>query len=103
MNAKSSTTLDLSGPRGDVEIGIKNVLNIDDSTDSARLGFAWRFKNKQELSVDLYQLQRDGRNTAASDFDFTTEEGDFVEVDDDWKGSIDWQFNGPRLFIGARF
>jgi hypothetical protein len=41
MNAKSSTTLDLSGSQGDGEIDIENLLNIDDSSDSIRLGFAW--------------------------------------------------------------
>jgi hypothetical protein len=80
MKANSSTTLEFSGPVTNGKIDIEDVLDVDDSTDTARVGFAWRFKNKHKLSLELYQLKRDGKNTAETDFDFTTDDGDFVEI-----------------------
>jgi hypothetical protein len=80
MKADSSTTLKFSGPNTDGEIDMEDVMGVDDSTDTARLGFAWRFKNRHKLSLEWYQINRDGKNTAQTDFDFTTDDGDFVEV-----------------------
>jgi hypothetical protein len=81
MRANNDTIIELSGPRNDGKIDLEDVFDLNEDTDSARAGIAWRFKDRHELSLELYQVHRSGSNSASTDFDFTSNGGDFVEVE----------------------
>jgi len=81
QRAHNETTIELSGPNNKGNIDVEDFLDLDEDTNSARVGFAWRFKDRHELSIDIYQVHRDGTNKAKADFDYTTNSGDFVEVE----------------------
>jgi hypothetical protein len=81
MKANNDTVIELSGPRNKGEIDLEDIFDLDEDTDSARAGIAWRFKDRHELSVDIYEVHRSGSNSARTDFDYTTTGGDFVEVE----------------------
>jgi hypothetical protein len=80
MQPDITSTIELSGANGKGKLDLGNLFELDDATDSGRLVFAWRFKDKHELNLDLYAVRREGSSSAANDFSFTTADGDFVEV-----------------------
>jgi hypothetical protein len=103
MSANNDTTIELSGERNKGEIDLEDVFDLDEDADSARAGIAWRFKDRHELSVDIYQLNRDGSNTARADFDFTSSGGDFVEVEAGAKFKTEINFDIYDITYGYSF
>lgn len=103
MRANNDTNIELSGPRNRGSIDIEDVLDLDEDTNSARLGLAWRFKDRHELSIDLYQVHRDGTNEARSSFEYTTSRGDFVEVEAGAKFTTEINFDIYDVTYGYSF
>jgi hypothetical protein len=103
MGAKNDTTIALTGERNSGEIDLEDVFDLDEDVDSVRAAIAWRFKDRHELSVDIYSLQRDGSNTARGDFDFTSSGGDFVEVEAGAKFKTEINFDIYDITYGYSF
>lgn len=80
MISDNDTTIELSGPENKGQIDIEDALELDEDTDSGRFGLSWRFKDRHEISVDAYRVHRTGNNSANTDFSFTTDKGNFIEV-----------------------
>ena len=103
MDVTNDTTIELSGERVKGEIDLEDIFDLDEDADSARAGIAWRFKDRHELSVDAYSLNRDGSSTARVDFDFTSSGGDFVEVEAGAKFKTEINFDIYDITYGYSF
>ncbi|MEH6549606.1 MAG: hypothetical protein V7711_10310 [Pseudomonadales bacterium] len=81
MWTDSSTIVHLNGEDIGGDIGIEDDLNMEENAITGRLGLGWRFKDRHQITFDLYTLHRDGRSNATGDFNFYTDEDEFVEVE----------------------
>ena len=79
MWSDNSTIVRLNSPVAP-GLDIEENLLLDETISTGRIGLGWRFKDRHQFDLEIYQFHRDGDKAAVSDFDFTTGNGRFVEV-----------------------